>query len=163
MPPRGAGWVVAHLTGPQHRSRMSLQIGAVEATQGASGVTSKGALQLSFGATSAGGRTAGIPVPWPGSLSEGSSPALRRWCRGTGRLDVFTLGKDASVWHKAWAQRWHPSETGWEALGGGFVQGDAGPARYVRGQRCGDHTCSPSPAPGGEVTGEAGSGGCGPR
>jgi len=31
------------------------------------------------------------------------------------------LGKDFGVWHKAWAQRWHPSQTGWEPLNGSFL------------------------------------------
>jgi hypothetical protein len=38
----GTGWVVAHLTGPEDRSRTSLQIGLVEAAPGASIETSKG-------------------------------------------------------------------------------------------------------------------------
>ena len=33
MPPQGAGWIVAHLTGPEDRSRLSVQIGAVEAVE----------------------------------------------------------------------------------------------------------------------------------
>jgi hypothetical protein len=40
---------------------------------------------------------------------------------GPERLDIFALGKDFGVWHKAWAQRWHPSQTGWEPLNGSFL------------------------------------------
>lgn len=67
MPPRGAGWVVAHLTGAEDRSHMSLQIGVVEAAPGASVVTSKGAIQLSVHAASASGvtLTAEVMAPVP--------------------------------------------------------------------------------------------------
>ncbi len=40
---------------------------------------------------------------------------------GVNRLDVFALGTDNSMYHKAWDGRaWQPSMTNWEALGGTF-------------------------------------------
>ena len=52
-------------------------------------------------------------VTWPGA------PAVASW--GRERLDVFGRGLDQAMFHKAWAQRWHPSQDGWEALGGKFI------------------------------------------
>jgi hypothetical protein len=41
---------------------------------------------------------------------------------GPNRLDVFGLGTDRQMFHKAWdGTRWHPSDLGWEALGGIFI------------------------------------------
>ncbi len=41
---------------------------------------------------------------------------------GPYRLDLFVRGIDGGVFHKAWDNgRWHPSQTGWEALGGEIV------------------------------------------
>ena len=39
---------------------------------------------------------------------------------GLNRLDIFGLGTDNQMFHKAWDGQWHPSQTGWEALGGVF-------------------------------------------
>ncbi|GCF11255.1 hypothetical protein [Dictyobacter arantiisoli] len=37
------------------------------------------------------------------------------------RLDIFGLGTDNAMYHKAWnGSRWFPSLTGWENLGGVF-------------------------------------------
>src|SRR5450756_3257355 len=36
------------------------------------------------------------------------------------RLDIFGLGTNNSMFHKAWANAWFPSQAGWEALGGVF-------------------------------------------
>ncbi|MFP2924942.1 trypsin-like peptidase domain-containing protein [Pyxidicoccus sp. 3LG] len=37
------------------------------------------------------------------------------------RLDIFGLGTDRQMFHKAWGgSAWHPSQTGWEPLGGVF-------------------------------------------
>ena len=47
-----------------------------------------------------------------------SPPAVVSW--GPDRLDIFALGKDFGVYHKAWAQQWFPSQLGWEGIGGGF-------------------------------------------
>lgn len=118
MPQRGSGWVVAHLTGLEDRSRMSLQIGAVEAEPGATVVTSKGAVQLSVGAAPASAVTmtaevmAAVPV-------DRAAPAVASW--GRDRLDIFGIGLDKAAFHKAWANAWYPSPTNWEALGGGFT------------------------------------------
>ena len=117
MPPRGAGWVVAHLTGLEDRSSMSLQIGTVEATPGASIVTSKGAVRLSVGAASGNGVVltaevmAAVPV-------DRAAPTIASW--GKERLDIFGRGLDNGVYHKAWAQAWHPP-VAWETIGGGFT------------------------------------------
>ena len=48
-----------------------------------------------------------------------SPPAVVSWAPD--RLDIFALGKDFGMWHKAWAQQWHPSTTGWEPLNGSFL------------------------------------------
>jgi hypothetical protein len=42
--------------------------------------------------------------------------AVESW--GPDRLDIFALGKDFDVWHKAWAQGWFPSQMDWELIGG---------------------------------------------
>ncbi len=40
---------------------------------------------------------------------------------GANRLDIFALGTDNSMYHKAWdGSAWQPSMTNWEALGGTF-------------------------------------------
>jgi hypothetical protein len=36
---------------------------------------------------------------------------------GSGRLDIFALGRDDQMFHKAWDGRWHPSPTTWGAAG----------------------------------------------
>ena len=37
------------------------------------------------------------------------------------RLDIFGLGTDNGMYHKAWdGSRWAPSMTDWESLGGTF-------------------------------------------
>ncbi|MGH7184923.1 MAG: hypothetical protein ACREIB_01420, partial [Pseudomonadota bacterium] len=118
MPPQGTGWIVAHLTGPEDRSTMSLQIGAVEALPGASIVTSKGALLISVGAASGSGTTLTAEAMAPVPVNRGA-PAVASW--GRNRLDIFGRGLDNAAFHKAWAQAWHPSPVAWEALGGGFT------------------------------------------
>jgi nucleoid-associated protein YgaU len=43
---------------------------------------------------------------------------------GPNRLDIFGLGTDNQMFHKAWTgSAWHPSPTNWEALGGKFKDG----------------------------------------
>jgi Repeat of unknown function (DUF346) len=45
--------------------------------------------------------------------------AVASW--GSGRLDIFGLGTNNSMYHKAWdGSEWVPSGTGWEDLGGTF-------------------------------------------
>lgn len=39
---------------------------------------------------------------------------------GTNRLDIFGLGTDNAMYHKAFDGRWRPSQTDWEGLGGAF-------------------------------------------
>ena len=40
---------------------------------------------------------------------------------GANRLDIFGLGTDNSMYHKAWdGSHWRPSQTDWEGLGGVF-------------------------------------------
>ena len=39
------------------------------------------------------------------------------------RLDIFGLGTDNAMYHKAWdGGNWRPSVTGWEGLGGVFTR-----------------------------------------
>ena len=41
---------------------------------------------------------------------------------GTNRLDIFGLGQDNAMYHKAWdGNSWLPSENDWERLGGVFT------------------------------------------
>jgi hypothetical protein len=48
-----------------------------------------------------------------------SPPAVASW--GENRLDIFGLGMDGAMYHKAWdGTAWKPSLTGWESLGGIF-------------------------------------------
>ena len=45
--------------------------------------------------------------------------AVTSW--GANRLDIFGLGADSAMYHKAWTgSAWLPSDTGWEELGGKF-------------------------------------------
>jgi hypothetical protein len=51
----------------------------------------------------------------PGGTFTGP-PAVASW--GPGRLDVFGLGLDRVMFHKAWdGTAWRPSVSGWEQLG----------------------------------------------
>jgi hypothetical protein len=48
-----------------------------------------------------------------------SPPAVVAW--GSNRLDIFGLGTDDQMYHKAWdGTQWLPSLTDWDALGGVF-------------------------------------------
>lgn len=118
IPPRGSGWVVAHLTGPEERSFMSLQIGAMEATPGATVITSKGAVHLSIAAASPSAVTLTAEVMTPVPVDR-AAPAVASW--GSNRLDIFGRGLDQAAFHKAWDNGWHPSPVEWEFLGGGFT------------------------------------------
>ncbi|MGH2708595.1 MAG: hypothetical protein ACRDJK_09915 [Actinomycetota bacterium] len=40
---------------------------------------------------------------------------------GPNRLDIFALGADNQMYHKAWDGAWVPSPTDWESLGGVFM------------------------------------------
>ena len=117
MPPQGAGWIVAHLTGPEERSRLSVQIGAVEAVEGASMVTTKGSVQINVGAASSAGVTLMAEVMSPVPVNR-AAPAVATW--GRDRLDIVGRGLHGAAYHKAWAQRWLPSQAEWELIGGGF-------------------------------------------
>src|ERR1017187_10011692 len=47
-------------------------------------------------------------------------PAVCSW--GGGRIDVFVVGTDGALLHKAWnGAAWLPSPSGYESLGGGIV------------------------------------------
>jgi len=120
MPPQGAGWVVAHLTGPEDRSSMSLQIGAVGAVAGASMATSKGAVRVGIGTASSTGATLDVEVLAVVPVDR-AAPAVVSW--GTDRIDIVGRGLDNAAFHKAWEQGWFPSREGWEAIGGGFASG----------------------------------------
>jgi hypothetical protein len=53
------------------------------------------------------------------STRMGDSIAVVAW--GTNRLDIFGVGPDRAMYHKAWdGNQWLPSPTDWERLGGGF-------------------------------------------
>lgn len=54
------------------------------------------------------------------AVAQPSRPAVAAWSRD--RLDIFALGNDRAMYHKAWGGNgWHPSQYGWEPLGGAFV------------------------------------------
>jgi hypothetical protein len=47
------------------------------------------------------------------------SSAVASW--GSNRLDIFGLGTDNQMYHKAWnGTSWEPSQTDWQPLGGTF-------------------------------------------
>ncbi|MGH2771263.1 MAG: M43 family zinc metalloprotease, partial [Actinomycetota bacterium] len=48
-----------------------------------------------------------------------SPPEVTSW--GPNRLDIFALGADNQMYHKAWDGAWVPSPTDWESLGGVFM------------------------------------------
>jgi len=59
-----------------------------------------------------------------GAARDGSSPAIVS--RGPGRLDIFAVGQDQGLDHKAWeSTRWLPSPTGFEHLGGVIADGSS--------------------------------------
>lgn len=117
LPPNGAGWIVAHVTGVEDRSRLSLQIGAVAAMTGASIVTSKGAVRLAVSAASSTGVTLTADVMAPVPVNR-AAPAVASW--GRDRLDIFGRGLHGAAYHKAWWQSWQPPPPAWEPIGGGF-------------------------------------------
>jgi hypothetical protein len=47
-----------------------------------------------------------------------SPPMAVSW--GPNRLDIFGLGVDSGMYHKAWDGAWHPSPFDWEGRGGVF-------------------------------------------
>lgn len=118
LPHQGPGWVIAHLTGLENRSGMSLQIGALAASPGASMVSSKGAVQLTIDTATASEVTLTAEVMAPVAIDR-AAPAVASW--GTDRMDIFGRGLDKAAFHKAWAQAWYPSQAAWEDLGGGFT------------------------------------------
>jgi hypothetical protein len=64
--------------------------------------------------------------PLGGLVRDGSTPAVAAW--GASRLDIVVVGADRQLYHKAWdGQRWLPSATGYEALGG-LVRDGSSPA-----------------------------------
>ena len=49
--------------------------------------------------------------------------AVASW--GPNRLDLFGVGTDGAMYHKAWDGIWRPSPSGWEHLGGAFTSAPA--------------------------------------
>ena len=56
--------------------------------------------------------------------------AVASW--GPNRLDLFGVGTDGAMYHKAWDGIWRPSPSGWEHLGGVFTSPPAVVASGVR-------------------------------
>jgi LysM repeat protein len=55
-------------------------------------------------------------------MSNGKRAAIAAVAWGPNRLDVFGLGTDNQMFHKAWdGSAWRPSPTDWEPLGGRFT------------------------------------------
>jgi len=56
--------------------------------------------------------------------------SVASWCPN--RLDIFGLGTDHAMYHKAWnGSAWLPSRIGWEGLGGIFTYGYENPPAVV--------------------------------
>src|SRR5689334_3352652 len=98
--------------------------------------------------------TSTVPVPaWgPGQLeweniggNIAGAPVAVSW--EPSRLDIFALGADGAIYHKAWnASGWYPSEADWENLGGNATDPPVvvswGPNRldiFIRGTEGGVH------------------------
>jgi len=59
-----------------------------------------------------------------GQLAPNTGPAVCSW--GPGRLDVFVIGTDNNIWHRAWdGSRW----TGWGSLGDAMASSPAATSR----------------------------------
>lgn len=57
----------------------------------------------------------------PPAVSPSDSPEIAAASWGPNRLDIFGLGQNNEMLHKAWdGSEWRPSETDWEQLGGVF-------------------------------------------
>jgi len=52
-------------------------------------------------------------------MLSGSPIAAVSW--GSGRFDVFGIGTDTHMYHKAFEGNWKPSVDGWDAIGGDFA------------------------------------------
>jgi hypothetical protein len=62
--------------------------------------------------------------PPPPAPTAPTSTELGKWVTAwsQNRLDIFSLGTDGAMWHKAWdGSAWQPSGLGWERLGGVFT------------------------------------------
>lgn len=56
---------------------------------------------------------------WLGSMATAPRPAGPVVSWGPGRLDLFVVGADSALYHKAWdGSAWHPAVDGFEHLGG---------------------------------------------
>ena len=118
LPNEGQGWIVVHQTGTDSRSTESLQLGAIAALPGATMTIPVGQLIVSVAAASSQQVSLMFGMQVPAGITR-KTPAVASW--GPERLDIFALGLDSAMWHKAWAQGWFPGQTGWEPLGGGFL------------------------------------------
>jgi len=72
------------------------------------------------GAASVGNRSIKVGLPL-GSRSK-PEPCLAPLPWGANVLDIFGIGADGAVWHKAWrgGADWDPPGTSWASLGGDF-------------------------------------------
>ena len=114
--PGNAGWIVAHLTDAVTPRSLSLQIGAVPADVGTKLKLPAAGLDVTVAAVDTARGTATLQVATPWFVNPPAVTAFQQ-----GRLDVFGLGADWQLYHKAWTGAgWFPAG-GWDALGGSFL------------------------------------------
>jgi hypothetical protein len=107
------GYLVAHASVPG-AGQASVLLAAAAASPGADIYVERAGVRLSVLSEDAQGVT--VVAARQNRPATSRTPAVVSW--GPGRLDIFGLGKDAGLYHKAWSGHWYPSVTGWEALGG---------------------------------------------
>jgi hypothetical protein len=111
-----AGWIVAHMTNGATPRGTCLQIGSAPADVGSRLKVPEAGMEITVAAVDAERRTAVLQVATPWFVNRPAVVAPREK-----RLDVFGLGSDWQMYHKAWTGTgWSPSN-GWDALGGSFL------------------------------------------
>ncbi|MEP7308800.1 MAG: hypothetical protein ABJA98_25105 [Acidobacteriota bacterium] len=111
-----SGWIVAHLTNALTPRGTSLQIGAAPADVGTKLKLSAAGMDITVAAvdTARGRVTLQVGTPW--FVNPLAVTAFQK-----DRLDIFGLGADWQMYHKAWTGAgWYPA-AGWDALGGSFL------------------------------------------
>jgi len=123
------GWMVGHLTNGVTPHATSVQIGSVPANVGTRLDLLVAMTYVTVAAVDSARGTIRLQVDTPWFANP---PAVAAWQKD--RLDIFGLGSDWQMYHKAWAAAaWDPPTPLWEALGGSFISPPAvvswGPSR----------------------------------
>jgi hypothetical protein len=106
------GWLAAHVRGSgQHES--SVLVGAVNAAPGVDMYIERGSVRLNVLSEDPSG--VNVLVARENRSATGRVPAVVSW--GPNRLDIFGIGIDRGLYHKAWQGHWHPSDRDWLPLG----------------------------------------------